>query len=421
MIACGPAVGTEGTTESGTGGQSTLSGETSGLQTSSDAESGALTSGSSASGGPQPMCGDGVAEGDEACDDGNEENADGCSAMCETSGTTRWNQLLPQGFAVGLSAREGRVAAAVQQFVNEFEPTIVIAGRDSIGASLGEFIDVGGLSDRDVARAPVAMLPDGRVALGYPATAPRNGSTTRHFGILDFDRGIVASYVDEDESRGQYFGTTFNPSGIMVLRNLRFGEEQELVLQQFDESAALLDTFPLGLSATEHRPPERGAVPERLLPLRLVFTTAPAGEIVLHTSFSSAPWYSTPIASQTPGEVVSSFSDASGLRLWTGTELVTFDEQDHPSQRQALSFEGELLWADADGLVVGLDDSVVLYDAAGQERLSVAIPPAEDGEVLRPQYVRPDPEQGCLFVFADAGVPVDFGTAPPTSLLHIVR
>ena len=41
------------------------------------------TAGSSGSAGDTPTCGDGVVDGDEACDDGNTDDADGCSASCQ--------------------------------------------------------------------------------------------------------------------------------------------------------------------------------------------------------------------------------------------------------------------------------------------------------------------------------------------------
>jgi cysteine-rich repeat protein len=39
---------------------------------------------------PEPACGDGVVDGDEECDDGNEVNDDGCSNVCVAPGGTIW-------------------------------------------------------------------------------------------------------------------------------------------------------------------------------------------------------------------------------------------------------------------------------------------------------------------------------------------
>lgn len=375
---------------------------------------------SSASGGPTAICGDGVIQDSEACDDGNAENADGCSTACEVSGSIRWTQSLPRGFAIGLSAREGRAVAGLQQYSDGLELSTVLTGMHSDGTLIGEYTDEGGFSDREIAREPIALLPDGRVALGYAVLSPRPGPVLRHFGILDFDRGIIGEYLDPELTGAEFYGTTYHPSGTLVLRSDRSTEEPMLVLQQFDDTATLLESFPLEQSAAEYRPLGRGAVPERLFPMALVFTTTPRGVIDLHTSLLAPSWYSTSMGEAGAGASVASFSDALGLRLWTGTELITFDTQDHPQEAQALSFDGELLWADADGLVVAHEEILVLYDTAGVERAStwIGIP---DGLPMSAQFVRPDPAGGGLFVLADAGIPADPANAELALLLYIVR
>ncbi len=54
----------------------------------------------------EPVCGDGVVEGDEACDDGNDAPADGCSPACVVSGTPIWETVL-----AGDAGRDDRVWA----------------------------------------------------------------------------------------------------------------------------------------------------------------------------------------------------------------------------------------------------------------------------------------------------------------------
>lgn len=362
----------------------------------------------------------------EACDDGNLDNADGCSEACEVSGTIAWSVSLPGGFSVGLSARENRAVVAVQQYANEFDPTIVLAGYDKEGLSFGEYADVGGFSDKDLALSPVALLPSGRVALGYVAVAPRAGPgpILRSFGILDFERGIVGSYVDESRT-GVYYGTAYQPQGPILVRSIRDDEgEESLLLQQFDENAAQLHSLPLGLTPSEHRPLFRGAVPERLLSIALLFSQTANGEIELHTSMlASASTYSNPVATALENTSASSFSDAAGLHLWTGTELLSFDEQDHVIDQRPMSIDGDVLWADEHGLVVSRDGAIVLYDETGEERLSVELPQDSSGESSRPQYVRPDLQREGLFLVTDVGVPADVGAtdAAPVNLHYIVR
>lgn len=423
LTACGPAVGTGNTGDSASGGQSESSGTTdepSETQTTSNTETSATAGEESSSGGPPAVCGNAVVEADEGCDDGNAENADGCSAACEVSGSIRWVRSLPPGFAIGLSAREGRVATGLQQYSDGLDPATVITGVESDGTLIGEYTDEGGFSDRDVAREPIALLPDGRVALGYAVLSPRMGQVQRHFGILDFDRGIVSEYLDPELTGAEYYGTTYHPSGTLVLRSDRSAEPPMLVLQQFDDTATLLESFPLELSADEYRPIVRGAVPERVVPMALVFTVTPTGAIDLHTSLLAPSWYSNSIGDAGAAATVASFSDALGLRLWTGTELITFDVQDHWQQAQALSFDGELLWADADGIVVAGEHSLVLYDTAGVERTSTALI-VPDGPAMHAQFVRPDPAGGGLFVLTDAGIPADPANAVPALLWYVVR
>jgi formylglycine-generating enzyme len=67
-----------GTNPGGSGGAS-ASGGTGG--TGGDGATGGSTGGSAGSGAPTP-CGDGTTAGDEACDDGNEQDGDGCSGSC---------------------------------------------------------------------------------------------------------------------------------------------------------------------------------------------------------------------------------------------------------------------------------------------------------------------------------------------------
>ena len=74
LVACGGG-------GSGTGGESTTSSTSSGTGgtgTTSTSTGGTGTGGT----GPSVVCGDGVVEGTEACDDGNKADADGCDASC---------------------------------------------------------------------------------------------------------------------------------------------------------------------------------------------------------------------------------------------------------------------------------------------------------------------------------------------------
>lgn len=75
---------------------------TSGASMTGSEASGSNTSGSSSSstGVPGPVCGDGVVEGDEACDDGNDVLDDGCQ-HCARDSLIFVSSEVYQGFAIG--------------------------------------------------------------------------------------------------------------------------------------------------------------------------------------------------------------------------------------------------------------------------------------------------------------------------------
>lgn len=96
FTACGsdPAPGLEGS-QGGTGGGGAGAGGTGGGGTGGEAGTGGAggsggtggTAGTGGSGGGGPRCGDGTVDVDEACDDGNQLDGDGCSSACEWEGS----------------------------------------------------------------------------------------------------------------------------------------------------------------------------------------------------------------------------------------------------------------------------------------------------------------------------------------------
>ena len=108
VLACGPQVGVEedGTTtdaEPSTGeempppGSSTETGPPGTSSTSAPPpdDSSSTDPGTESSGGVPSVCGDGVIEGLEACDDGNDADEDGCNSDCVESGTLLWSWDAP--------------------------------------------------------------------------------------------------------------------------------------------------------------------------------------------------------------------------------------------------------------------------------------------------------------------------------------
>ena len=370
----------------------------------------------------QGRCGDGLQGEGEACDDGNDENADGCSVACERSGTIVWSHALPEGFAVGLSSREGDVVAATQRFSGEtFEPAIAVDGFDGTGTSLGSFVDPGGLSDLTLAQAPVELLPEGTVALAYHvAQAPPSPDADRVFGILDFDRGVVGRFHAPDHGWGTGFGVVTGGNDVLVLHSESLSGDYELLLERFDTAANHLETISIGTTTTQHRPAFRGGILRRSAPMSVVLTTTENGRVDLWTHLlGPSAGYSVELGQVAADARAAAFSDGGAAWIWTGAELLQTDQQDHLIDTQSRSFEGELLWADAYGLVVGSDDMLVLYDAAGNERVEVALP--DDGLLpMGARFVRPDEHGAGLFVLVDNGVSPKLDPRASHVALHYV-
>ncbi len=135
--------GSEGTTEasSGTGtsggtstsdtttsaGESTSTGE--GTETATTEMATGTTTGESTTTGAPVGCGDGLVDGDELCDDGNQVDGDGCNADCRPSGELLWSDQIGSG----LGKDDDGFDVAVDGFANLYVTGYVsteAAGRD---------------------------------------------------------------------------------------------------------------------------------------------------------------------------------------------------------------------------------------------------------------------------------------------------
>jgi cysteine-rich repeat protein len=75
---------------------------------------------------PQPICGDGVPEGDERCDDGNATDGDGCNVDCVPSGAPRWDDEVR--VYAGARGRD----AFLQDVDVRPDDTIIAVGREEV-------------------------------------------------------------------------------------------------------------------------------------------------------------------------------------------------------------------------------------------------------------------------------------------------
>lgn len=96
------------TSESSSRTDSSTSG---GSVAASDGSSSETSESSSSSGGPEPVCGNGVVEDGETCDDGNDLPDDGCQA-CAKDSIIFVSSEVYQGFSVGVYLAQISVAAA---------------------------------------------------------------------------------------------------------------------------------------------------------------------------------------------------------------------------------------------------------------------------------------------------------------------
>jgi cysteine-rich repeat protein len=158
-VACSPEGQSESTGED-TGSSETTSPTTTTSTTSVDES------------GPAGECGNGMVEAPEACDDGNEVEADGCSTTCRVSGTVEWERTLESGAGYGVAA-----------------------------APDGQAIVVGNDLANDILLA--AWMLDGELA--YPASIDGTGMLARGLGVVVGEQGAIFA-VGIDGSDGDFDG-----------------------------------------------------------------------------------------------------------------------------------------------------------------------------------------------------------------------
>ncbi len=142
---------TAGSTDTSTGTTSDMSTVSSGNDTSTSGE-GTTTEASSSTGPVPPVCGDGVVEGDETCDDGNATPGDGCQECAKDSIVFITSEVY-QGFALGglygadQRCRSLAAKAGLQNFLTfkAWLSTPAMSASDRLLHSRGRYILVNGL------------------------------------------------------------------------------------------------------------------------------------------------------------------------------------------------------------------------------------------------------------------------------------
>lgn len=145
-----------GSHETSTGTTTSTGSSSSGNSATSSTTSGETASGSSGSesstGAPQPVCGDGVVDGDETCDDGNDVPDDGCQE-CAKDSIVFISSEIYQGFALGglkgadLRCQSLAAKAGLDRFLTfrAWLSTPSMSASDRLLHSRGRYVLVNGL------------------------------------------------------------------------------------------------------------------------------------------------------------------------------------------------------------------------------------------------------------------------------------
>ncbi len=167
-----------------------------------------------------PNCGDGVPDADEACDDGNMTDADGCNNDCTISGSVLWFHSQ----AGGAGQNEEAFGVAVDS-----QGRAYVAG-DFYGAAdldfwvrqyteddgLGWTQSFNGGGGNDGARA-IAVDGSTVYAAGYTVVAGQSNNMWLRGFDLDGNPGLVASYNDPLNGSNVGQGVAVDPGGNIVV------------------------------------------------------------------------------------------------------------------------------------------------------------------------------------------------------------
>jgi cysteine-rich repeat protein len=353
LVACGPQAVEPGASGGGSGAA-----EDSGTGTSTpeDAGTGADTSTTGAVG----VCGDGVLDPFEACDDGNAVDADGCSHACESSGTRAWSVEVTPGqdaLAVALEVHDGFAVLVVQRYEGLLPTGTTLQRVDALGQTVGEFVDDTGFADLDIARQPLAITADGDALLGYPSTDGRG------LARVDLAQGVEWTQALDDGATSH--GTSWFNDRVLMLR--RDGDTGSHTLLEIPDAG--------GPSAAHAVPTEVGDRPiqGRRIFMRgqfMLLTTTDEGDVTLYAGVPpTAPtsWSVDRIGARAPGRV-SAAGDAVGLWIWTSAERIRIDSLGHLDTAEPRIGTSELLATAADGVITGEGTSLFFMGTDEQER-----------------------------------------------------
>lgn len=185
---------------------------------------------------PGPLCGNGVVDDGEACDDGNQDGDDGCDVACLPTGVPLWTVVSEPSstiLSVALDAAGNVFLAGYEDSEDEFYTDAIVRKLDADGNELLAFSFTGVDQVDDYARA-IAVGPDGSF---YVAGEE---------GLLGFiGRGFIRKYDPAGQELWTYTQMSDNPdSGIVRGRGL--------AVDGGTIAAVLVDENASSLAATAH-------------------------------------------------------------------------------------------------------------------------------------------------------------------------
>jgi cysteine-rich repeat protein len=175
--------------------------------------SGTAADASSSESGPADPCGNGMVEGDEACDDGNDVNGDGCNVDCRASQEVLWADAIDGGVgddcAEGVETdADGNIVAVGFVTVEGGFSDIWVHKRNGDGGELWTQTSNGPASGDDRARGLAIDESGAIVVTGYVQGPPEEG-TNLWIRMYYGDGSLVWTQVVD--------GTGFDDGGFDVL------------------------------------------------------------------------------------------------------------------------------------------------------------------------------------------------------------
>ncbi len=183
-----------------------------------------------------PHCGDGEVNGPEPCDDGDPDNGDGCNVDCVVSGTVLWSRMFDgdaglddEAFDVAVDADDSIVVAGASEIAASEPDTLLLRYADDGSLLWDELHDLG-----DDSRAlGVAIGPSGEIGITGDL-----GQVAFLTSVFDGDGALVWSDPDPDVGGGDVGGrgVTFESGGDVVVAGQVYGGSYDVRVRRYNEA-----------------------------------------------------------------------------------------------------------------------------------------------------------------------------------------